>query len=53
MVFTIWIASVVLVRLRSDGEIDEFITRLRGSKSVDFMPGGAIDAELLDEDEQK
>lgn len=53
VVFTIWIASVVLVRLRSDGEIDEFITRLRGSKSVDFMPGGAIDAELLDEDEQK
>ena len=53
VVFTIWIASVVLVRLRSDGEIDEFITRLRGSKSVDFMPGGAIDAELLDEDGQK
>ena len=53
VVFTIWIASVVLVRLRSDGEIDEFISRLRGSKSVDFMPGGAIDAELLDEDGQK
>ena len=53
VVFTIWIASVVLVRMRSDGEIDEFITRLRGSKSVDFMPGGAIDAELLDEDGQK
>ena len=53
LVFAIWIASVALVRLRSDGEIDDIISRFRGSKSVDFMPGGAIDAELLEEDEQK
>ena len=50
-VFAIWIASVVLVRVRSDGEIDDIISRFR-SKSVDFMPGGAIDAELLEEDMQ-
>ena len=52
-VFAIWMASVVLVRLRSDGEIEDIISRLRGSRSVEFMPGGAIDAELLEEDVQK
>ena len=52
-VFAIWVASVVFVRLRSDGEIDDFISRLRGGKSVYFKPGGAIDAELLEEVEQK
>ena len=52
-VFAIWVASVVLVRVRSDGEIDDIISRFRSSKSVDFVPGGAIDAELLEEVEQK
>ena len=52
-VFAIWVASVVLVRVRSDGEIDSIISNLRGSKSVKFISGGAIDAELLEEEEQK
>ena len=52
-VFAIWMASVVLVRLRSDGEIEDIISRLRRSRSVEFIPGGAIDAELLEEDVQK
>ncbi len=53
LVFSIWMASVALVRLWSDGEIDDIISRFRGGKSVDFIPGGAIDAELLEEDDQK
>jgi len=52
-VFAIWVSSVIVVRIRSDGEIEDFISRLRGSKSVDFLSGGAIDAELLEEDEKK
>ena len=52
-VFAIWVASVVLVRMRSDGEIDGIISHLRGSKSVELIPGGAIDAEILEEEEQK
>ena len=47
------VSSVIVVRIRSDGEIEDFISRLRGSKSVDFLSGGAIDAELLEEDEKK
>ena len=52
-VFIIWAASVILVRIRSDGEIDDIISRLFGTKSVDFLPGGVIDAELLEEDGKK
>ena len=52
-VFIIWAASVVLVRIRSDGEINDFISRLLGTKSVDFVPAGVIDAELLEEDGKK
>ena len=43
---------MALVRLRSDGEIEDIISRLRGSRPVEFMPGGVIDAELLEEDVQ-
>ena len=52
-VFIIWAASVVLVRIRSDGEINDIISRLLGTKSVDFVPAGVIDAELLEEDGKK
>ena len=36
LVFTAWCASLVLVRLRSDVEIDDMISSIRGSKSEVF-----------------
>ena len=45
VVFVIWVASLTLVRLRSDGEIDSLISRLR--KEEDSVVDEVLEAELI------
>ena len=47
VVFVIWVASLSLVRLRSDGEIDSLISRLR--KEEDSAVDEVLEAELIPE----
>jgi len=47
VVFVIWVASLTLVRLRSDGEIDSLISRLR--KEEDSVVDEVLEAELIPE----
>tara|TARA_B100000959_G_scaffold116982_2_gene123042 strand:+ start:642 stop:2492 length:1851 start_codon:yes stop_codon:yes gene_type:complete len=47
VVFVIWVASLALVRLRSDGEIDSLISRLR--KEEDSVVDEVLEAELISE----
>ena len=47
VVFVIWVASLALVRLRSDGEIDSLISRLR--KEEDSVVEEVLEAELIPE----
>ena len=46
-VFVIWIASLSLVRLRSDGEIDSLLSRLRNEE--DSAVEDVLEAELIPE----
>ena len=46
-VFVIWIASLTLVRLRSDGEIDNLLSRFRGED--DSAVEEVLEAELIPE----
>jgi len=43
----LWIASLALVRLRSDGEIDSLISRFR--KEKDSVVDEVLEAELIPE----
>jgi len=47
VVFVIWVASLFLVRLRSDGEIDSLISRFR--KEEDSAVDEVLEAELIPE----
>ena len=47
IVFVIWVASLTLVRLRSDGEIDSLISRFR--KEEDSVVDEVLEAELIPE----
>ena len=47
VVFVIWIASLSLVRLRSDGEIDSLLSRLRNEE--DSAVEEVLEAELIPE----
>ena len=47
VVFVIWVASLTLVRFRSDGEIDGLISRLR--KEEDSVVDEVLEAELISE----
>ena len=47
VVFVIWVASLSLVRLRSDGEIDNLISRFR--KEEDSAVDEVLEAELIPE----
>ena len=47
LVFVIWVASLTLVRFRSDGEIDGLISRLR--KEEDSVVDEVLEAELISE----
>ncbi len=47
VVFVIWVASLSLVRLRSDSEIDSLISRLR--KEEDSVVDEVLEAELIPE----
>ena len=47
VVFVIWVASLTLVRLRSDGEIDSLISRFR--KEEDSVVDEVLEAELIPE----
>jgi serine protease AprX len=47
VVFVLWIASLALVRLRSDGEIDSLISRFR--KGEDSVVDEVLEAELIPE----
>jgi len=47
VVFVIWVASLALVRLRSDGEIDSLISRL--GKEDDSVVDEVLEAELIPE----
>ena len=47
VVFVIWIASLSLVRLRSDGEIDSLLSRLRNEE--DSAVEDVLEAELIPE----
>ncbi len=47
VVFVIWVASLSLVRLRSDGEIDSLISRFR--KEEDSAVDEVLEAELIPE----
>jgi len=46
-VLVIWVASLALVRLRSDGEIDNLLSRLR--KEEDSVVDEVLEAELIPE----
>jgi hypothetical protein len=39
-----WISALILIRVRSDDEIDEMITNIRKDSEIDNV----IEAELLD-----
>ena len=47
VVFVIWVASLSLVRLRSDGEIDSLLSRLRNEE--DSAVEEVLEAELIPE----
>ena len=47
IVFVIWVASLTLVRLRSDGEIDSLISIFR--KEEDSVVDEVLEAELIPE----
>ena len=46
-VFVIWVASLSLVRLRSDGDIDSLLSRLRNEE--DSAVEEVLEAELIPE----
>jgi len=47
-VFAIWVASLGLVRFRSDGEIDIMLSTLR-RKEEESAVEGVLDAEIVEE----
>ena len=51
VVFVIWVASLTLVRLRSDGEIDSLISRFR--KEEDSVVDEVLEAELIPEQDSE
>ena len=51
VVFVIWVASLTLVRLRSDGEIDSLISRFR--KEEDSVVDEVLEAELISEQDSE
>ena len=51
VVFVIWVASLSLVRLRSDGEIDNLISRFR--KEEDSAVDEVLEAELISEQDSE
>ena len=51
VVFVIWVASLTLVRLRSDGEIDSLISRFR--KEEDSVVDEVLEAELITEQDSE
>jgi hypothetical protein len=48
-VFAIWVASLALLRSRSDGEIDSLLSNLR-RKEGDSAIEEVLDAEIVDEE---